>query len=220
MNKEKGLFKLRELPFDPPRRFLGVGVSEYDYSSSVEITTINDVVFGGWTEEEFIFIMNNEFNPVGYFYGAPSFYIHCPDIHRAIKTIFKGARNRILLHVTSKEKDPLSHPDTINAAADFVKKGGKIEMFICKDSEEIAYGIWESSMFVKELGQSLAIYNMSSIEPRLKEGMIVVDDKHILIIKEYVERRRDHQYHTSSDFGLYFKDLAEKVEKSLRSRIV
>lgn len=220
MDKEKGLFELRELPFDPPRRFFGMGVSGRDYGRAAAITTVNDVIFGGWTEEELFFIMNNESNPIKSFYGDPSFFIHCPNIHRAIKTIFKGAKSRVLFHVTSKEKDFCNHPDTINAAADFIKRGGKIEMFICKDSEEIAYGIWKSSKFIMELGQSLAIYNMSSVDLRLNEGMMIVDDRHILIIREYLEHWGDHQYHMSSDFGLYFNDLAAKAEKRLRSRIV
>lgn len=220
MTKEKGLFQLRELPFDPPRRFLGMGVSGRDYGRAAAITTINDVIFGGWTEEEFIFIMNNEFNPIRSFYGDINFGIHCPDIQRAIKTIFKGAKSRVLFHVTSKEKDFCDHPDTINAAADFIKRGGEIEIFICKDSEEIAYDIWKGSRFITELGQSLAIYNMSSTEPRLKRGAMIVDNKHILTIEEYIEHWGDHQCHMSSDFGLYFEDLAAKAEKALRSRVV
>lgn len=220
MTKEAGLFQLRELPFDPPREFFGIGMTKRDYIRNRAEITIGDITFGGWTEGELIFLMNNEINPTSSYYGKKDFCVHCPDIHRVIKTIFKGAESRVLFHVTSKEKNLLNHPDTINAAADFIKRGGKMEMFICKDAEEIAYGIWRSSRFITELGQSLATYNMSSIDPRLNEGMMIVDDKHILIIKEYAKLLRDHQYYMSSDFGLYFSDSAAKAEKRLRSRIV
>lgn len=220
MIKEAELFQLRELPFDPPREFLGVGMTERDHIRCRSEITIGEITFGGWTEGELIFLMSNEINPMSSYYGKKDFCVHCPDINRAIKTIFNGARSRILFHVTSKEKDSLNHPDTINAAADFIKRGGRIEIFVCKDAEEIAYGIWESSRFITGLGQSLVIYNMSSIEPCLNEGRMIVDDKHVLIIKEYAKLLGDHQYYMSSDFGLYFNDSVAKAEKRLRSRIV
>jgi len=219
MDKATGLFQLRKPPFDPPGEFLGMGASDEKFASLVVHNTIMDVISGGWTEEELIFLMSNEVNPVASFYGYHAFFIACPDIHRAIKTIFRGAKNSVLLRVNSNEKELYNRQEIIDAALDFIKRGGKIEMFVCKDAEEIAYGIWKSSRFVTELGQALTIHNMSSVEPYSKKGLMVVDDKHILMIEEYVDHQKIYGHPSFGHFGLHCIDIVE-IEKNLRSLTV